>query len=278
MAHAQEFALVPTEEQLREIERELRFEPAKNPSPKVLSREQIDFYNANGYLMPLTAFDADEAADFRNWFDGLLDKTLGAGKDSYSISSAHLKYGRIWDLLRNERIVGPVADLLGENVVGWGAHFFCKMPGDGKQVTWHQDASYWPMTPSRTVTVWLAVDDADVENAAMRFLPGSHLEGRIPYRESAGGEGNVLTQTVEGIERFGEPVDDILRAGQFSLHSDLLLHGSEANRSTRRRCGLTLRYCAVEVRAHLGWNAKGLIVRGRDSEGYWSDPPRPAND
>jgi hypothetical protein len=278
MAHAQEFALVPTEEQLREIERDLRFEPTKNSSPKVLSGEQIDFYNANGYLMPLTAFDADEAAGFRDWFDGLLDKTLGAGKDSYSISSAHLKYGRIWDLLRNERIVGPVADLLGENVVGWGAHFFCKMPGDGKQVTWHQDASYWPMTPSRTVTVWLAVDDADVENAAMRFLPGSHLEGRIPYRESAGGEGNVLTQTVDGIERFGDPVDDVLRAGQFSLHSDLLLHGSEANRSTCRRCGLTLRYCAVEVRAHLGWNAKGLIVRGRDSEGYWSDPPRPAND
>lgn len=278
MAHAQEFALVPTEEQLREIDRELRFEPTRNPSPKVLSREQIDFYNANGYLMPLTAFDTKEAADFRGWFDGLLDKTLGAGKDSYSISSAHLKYGRIWDLLRNERIVGPVADLLGENVVGWGAHFFCKMPGDGKQVTWHQDASYWPMTPSRTVTVWLAVDDADVENAAMRFLPGSHLEGRIPYRESAGGEGNVLTQTVDNIERFGEPVDDILRAGQFSLHSDLLLHGSEANRSPRRRCGLTLRYCAVEVRAHLGWNAKGLIVRGRDPEGYWSDPPRPAND
>lgn len=278
MAHAQEFALVPTEEQLREIERELRFEPTKNPSPKVLSREQLDFYNANGYLMPLQAFDADEAADFRKWFDGLLDKTLGSGKDSYSISSAHLKYGRIWDLLRDERIVGPVADLLGENVVGWGAHFFCKMPGDGKQVTWHQDASYWPMTPSRTVTVWLAVDDADVENAAMRFLPGSHLEGRIPYRESAGGEGNVLTQTVENIERFGQPVDDVLRAGQFSLHSDLLLHGSEANRSTRRRCGLTLRYCAVEVRAHLGWNAKGLIVRGRDADGYWSDPSRPAND
>ena len=243
-----------------------------------MSRAQIAFYNENGYLMPLTAFEPAEAAEFRGWFDGLLESTLGAGRDSYSISSAHLKYGRIWDLMQNERIVGPVADLLGENVVGWGAHFFCKMPGDGKQVTWHQDASYWPMTPSRTVTVWLAVDDADVENACMRFLPGSHLEGRIPYRESQGTEGNVLTQTVEGIERFGEPVDDILRAGQFSMHSDLLLHGSEANRSNRRRCGLTLRYCSVEVRAHLGWNAKGLIVRGRDPEGYWSNPPRPERD
>ena len=39
------------------------------------------------------------------------------------------------------------------------------MPHDGKAVAWHQDASYWPLSPSKTVTVWLAIDDADVDNA-----------------------------------------------------------------------------------------------------------------
>lgn len=24
-------------------------------------------------------------------------------------------------------------------------HYFAKQPGDGKQVSWHQDASYWPL-------------------------------------------------------------------------------------------------------------------------------------
>ena len=55
-------------------------------------------------------------------------------------------------------------------------------------------------------------------------------------------------------------------------------HGSEANDSNRRRCGLTLRYCTTDVRAHLGWNGKGVLVSGNDPEGYWANPPRPAVD
>ena len=48
---------------------------------------------------------------------------LAAGQDSYSIKTAHLLYGRVYDLLTDGRIVVYVKDLLGENVVGWGAHF-----------------------------------------------------------------------------------------------------------------------------------------------------------
>ena len=79
-------------------------------------------------------------------------------------------------------------------------------------------------------------------------------------------------------ERFGTPVDVELKAGEISLHSDLLLHGSEANRSHRRRCGLTLRYCAAEVRAGLGWNDKGVIVIGSDPSGHWANRVRPAEE
>jgi ectoine hydroxylase-related dioxygenase (phytanoyl-CoA dioxygenase family) len=73
-------------------------------------------------------------------------------------------------------------------------------------------------------------------------------------------------------------VDVELKAGEVSVHSDLLLHGSEANNSSRRRCGLTLRYCAALVRAELGWNAKGVLVSGSDPSGHWTNPPRPASD
>jgi ectoine hydroxylase-related dioxygenase (phytanoyl-CoA dioxygenase family) len=184
----------------------------------------------------------------------------------------------VYDILRDPRIVACVRDLLGENVVGWGAHFFCKMPRDNKTVAWHQDAIYWPLTPSKTVTVWLAIDDADPENANMRFIPGSHRHGPVMHLPSEAAEDNVLNQKVENPERFGTPVDDSLRAGEISLHSDLLLHGSEPNRSDRRRCGLTLRYCAAEVRAYLGWNEKGVVVSGTDSDGHWANPPRPKTD
>jgi ectoine hydroxylase-related dioxygenase (phytanoyl-CoA dioxygenase family) len=161
-----------------------------------------------------------------------------------------------------------VRDLLGEDVVGWGAHFFCKMPGDGKAVAWHQDASYSPLSPSRAVTVWLAIDDACVDNACMRFLAGSHHHGHLTYRASDPAEHNVLNQTIDNAEQYGAAVDVELKAGEVSIHSDLLLHGSEANRSSRRRCGLTLRYCAAMVRAGLGWNAKGVLVSGSDLVGH----------
>src|SRR5262249_39667545 len=156
-----------------------------------------------------------------------------------SISTAHAKYGRVWDLLTERRIVAVVRDLLGDDVIGWGSHYFCKMPGDGKRVAWHQDASYWPLTPSKTVTVWLAGADADRDNACMRFIPGSHLHGHLTYRMTEESGSNVLDQEVENAEGVGRPIDVELKAGEVSVHSDLLLHGSEANGSARRRCGLT---------------------------------------
>ena len=137
------------------------------------------------------------------------------------------------------------------------------MPGDGKRVSWHQDASYWPLSPSKAVTAWLAIDDATVENACMRYIPGTHRLGHLTYTLTEDDDTAVLNQTVDGADQFGEPVDVELAAGEISLHSDLLLHGSEANQSARRRCGLTLRYCPAGVRADLGWNAKGVIVSGQ---------------
>ncbi|MGH9841426.1 MAG: phytanoyl-CoA dioxygenase family protein [Blastocatellia bacterium] len=269
------FSIVLENQELDEIERDLRFHELGVAHPRALTPEQIASFNRDGFLKGIRIFSEDEIATHRRYFDRLLAEVAAAGGDSYSISTAHLKYGAVYDLLTNPRIVAVVRDLLGENVIGWGSHFFCKMPRDGRAVSWHQDASYWPMTPSKTVTVWLAIDDADVENACMRFIPGSHRFGHLTWQLSEDDERNVLNQTVPDAERFGSPVDDVLRAGEVSIHSDLTLHGSEANESDRRRCGLTLRYCTADVRAYQGWNAKGVVVSGTDADGHWANAARP---
>ena len=275
MTRRTEFAVIPTADDIAALNRDLRFCPAENSSPGTLTRELIAEYNRHGYLKGFRIFSSEEIAAIRSTFDDLLARYLAEGKDSYSISSAHLRHRVAYDLLTHPRIVAYVEDLLGPDVVAWGSHFFCKMPHDGKRVSWHQDASYWPLTPSKTCTVWLAIDDADTENACMRFLAGSHLGGHLDYESSAGDESNVLDQTVTDIEKYGDPVDDELQAGQISIHNDLLLHGSESNDSDHRRCGLTLRYCAADVTAHLGWNEKGIVVLGEDRRGHWGNPPRP---
>ena len=273
-----EFKAVLDQSELADAPRDLRFHPVHNDHPQTLTREQVEGFNRDGFIKGLDAFTASEAQANREYFDDLLARVVAAGGDSYSISTAHLKYGRVYDLLTHPRLVAAVRDLLGENVVAWGSHYFCKMPRDGKVVAWHQDASYWPLNPSKAVTVWLAIDDADRENACMKFIAGSQHQGHLTFRPSSPEEHNVLNLSVENAEQYGEVVYDELRAGQFSIHSDLLLHGSEGNTSNRRRCGITLRYAAADVRAGLGWNQKGVIVCGSDPSGHWANPPRPSQD
>lgn len=270
-----QFTILPDQKELDAMNRDLKFYDVSNPAPKKLSQAEIEHYNKNGYIAPLNVYSTSEIESIRTYFDDLLQRVIAQGGNSYSISSAHLKYGPVYDILTNPTIVEYVSDLLGENVIAWGSHFFCKMPGDGQAVAWHQDASYWPLTPSKALTVWLAIDDADQENGCMKFMAGSHHHGYMTFRPSDSSEHNVLNQTIDNPEQYGTQVWDPLKAGQASIHSDLLLHGSEANHSTRRRCGLTLRYTAAEVRAGMEWNQKGVWVRGSDPAGHWSNQPRP---
>ena len=268
----------PDREELERMDRVLRFFPSRVEQAEVLTREHLESFNRNGYLLGLELFSDAEVIQHRGYFDNLLAEVTKEGGDNYSIVSAHLKYGRIYDLLTDPRMVAYARDILGEDVVGWGSHYFCKMPGEAKTVAWHQDASYWPLTPAKTATFWLAIDDADTENACMQFISGSHQHGHLEFRDSTQEENNVLTQTVDDPQRYGETVDVVLAAGQMSVHTDLLLHSSRANLSNRRRCGLTLRYCAADVRGTHRWNEEGVLVSGADPSGHWANPTRPERD
>lgn len=261
-----------------ELDRIKRFHPLGVENPRTLTRAQIAHFNERGYICPLDVFTPEEAAENRAYFDRILAEASAKGWNSYSINGWHSRMSAIWDLVHEPRILDYVEDLLGANLICWGTHYFCKLPGDGKAVSWHQDASFWPISPSKTVTVWLAIDDADPENSAMRILPGTHLEGQMAFSPSQESENNVLGQTVNQVERFGkEPVSMSMKAGQMSLHTDWVLHGSEPNRSRRRRCGLTMRFVSTDVQGLNGWNRQGILCRGEDRFGHWPGVPRPTS-
>lgn len=111
----------------------------------------------------------------------------------------------------------------------------------------------------------------------MHFVPGSHLLGPLPFDELELDGTRVLGRRVSNAEQYNDRFVNSLRAGQASIHSDLLLHGSAANTSQRRRAGLTLRYAATSARMEPGWEswAAGAVhVRGK-RDPYWPDRPRP---
>ena len=93
------FNAIPGQDDLAAVPRDLSFHPCTNDTPKVLTREQIAAFNRDGYIKPLRIFNEIEIEDLRSYFDTLLAQYAAEGKDSYSISSAHLRHGRVWDLL-----------------------------------------------------------------------------------------------------------------------------------------------------------------------------------
>jgi ectoine hydroxylase-related dioxygenase (phytanoyl-CoA dioxygenase family) len=252
---------------------DLSFRPAPVRDGRRLSAAQLAHYNREGYVTGVDLFDAAEAAANRAYFDRL----LAAGGTGYSINCYQARARGIWDLCTHPRILDAVEDVIGPDIVCWASHFFCKMPGDPRPVPWHQDAAYWRLSPARTVTVWLAIDDADAGNGAMRFVPRSHDRGALPTRAAV--EGSVLDLETEGADAMGAPVVNALRAGQISLHADMLVHGSRPNLSDRRRCGLTIRYCPPEVEiTDTAWarGVEAIICRG--AAGAWRHHPRPEGD
>ncbi len=260
--------------------RDLRFHPADPSRAATLTADQIEHYNGAGFVPALDIFDSEAAAAIGQYIDWLLGAVLGAGdrRNSYSINVYHLVCRGLFDIALEPRILDCVQDILGPNFVCWGTHLFAKLPGDGKEVPFHQDAVYWPLTPSKSVTVWLAIDDVDEHNAAMQFVGGSHLYGPFEH-EILGLDGTrVLGRRAVGIERCGERYLNVLRAGQASLHSDLLLHGSTPNASNRRRAGLTLRYAAADVRlieGYADWRKTAVHCRHGDPQGFWYNRRRP---
>lgn len=259
---------------VQSLDRDLSFHPVVNPSPRTLSAEQVKGFNERGYVMPLDVLSSGEADDLRRYFDDMMARVLELGGDSYSINGYHNRSARLYDLTLTPRILDYVEDLLGPDFLVWGTHFFCKTPHDPKEVPWHQDASYWPLTPSKTVTVWLAIDDVDRGNSAMRFIAGSHRQGHLAFETRS--DNVVLNQQVVNAESMGETIDVELKAGQISLHSDMLVHGSLPNASDRRRCGLTIRYASTEVRPLAeGWGQASILCRGADRFGHWRFINRP---
>ena len=253
---------------------DLRFQPVENADPARLSAGDIAQYNRSGYVQPFDVYSEAEIAEIRGYVNRLMSDMGDAG--AYGINCYQARLSGLWDIATDPKIVDYVADLVGPNVLCWATAILSKKPHDPKAVPWHQDAGFWSLSPARTVTVWLAIDDADEENAAMRFIPGTHDKGALAMQST--GDGNVFHKETAGAEQMGAPFTNELKAGQISMHADMLVHGSLANTSDRRRCGLTLRYCPPEVEiTDPDWarGVEALLCRG--SAGDWKTYPRPDN-
>lgn len=112
-----------------------------------------------------------------------------------------------------------------------------KPPKIGREKPWHQDHAYFDFPiGTRVVGVWIALDEATVENGCMRFLPGEHRSGpRIHFKRR---DWQICDNTMTDIKPIAAP----LRPGGLLLFDGLIPHGTPTNFSPKRRRAVQYHY------------------------------------
>ena len=212
-----------------------------------LSAEERSFYAREGYVVPAWRFPARKIDEMRAALDKLIADNPGVRPEK--LVSAHLENGSegvkgsraFLELARDRDLVELISDAIGEDVILWGCQVFCKPGGDGLETPFHQDGHYWPIRPLATCTAWIALDPSRKANGCLKVVPRSHAAKQLFPHLREDREDLVLTNRIQGFDE-SSAVEIELEPGQMSLHDVYMIHGANANRSSRRRTGVALRY------------------------------------
>jgi Phytanoyl-CoA dioxygenase (PhyH) len=247
-----------------------------SPAGTLTPAEALSFHR-DGYAGPFTLCGEREMARVR----AAAERELLGGQAE--VLARHIHSRLVWDLCAHPAVVRRVSGLLGRDLLVWSSALFVKPPG-AKGIPWHQDIAYWHLEPGVTVSAWLAIDPARVENSCVQVIPGSHKS--VLPRVEAGGWAFRKMADPSLFDSSGA-VDMELSAGQFFLFNERILHGSPPNSSARRRLGLSIRYTVPFVRVNYdAFNMyrdhddlkRVVVVSGEDTMGFnpAARPPEPA--
>ncbi len=138
--------------------------------------------------------------------------------------------------------------LVGEAATTDDPEWFNKPPLSKTGTPPHQDNFYFSLKPCRVVTIWMALDVVDDENACVRYVPGSHLAPTRPHHRS-GTLGFSQTIADYGPADVAREVPIHLQPGDVMAHHGNLIHLAGANRSaTRHRRAFAMVYKGVSCR------------------------------
>jgi hypothetical protein len=217
--------------------------------------QEIAHYQREGWVVPRFALPAGQVAGLARALDELL--SLNPGVRPEKLVSAHIErldgaddngegvrgVADFLALARDPAIVELVAGVLGDDIILWGAHVFCKPAHQGFETPWHQDGHYWPIRPLATCTVWVALEPSTRANGCLRVIPRSHARRQLHEHLHEDRTDLTLNQRLAaGSFDEASAVDIELSPGQMSLHDVHMIHGAAANRSSQRRTGIALRY------------------------------------
>jgi non-haem Fe2+, alpha-ketoglutarate-dependent halogenase len=239
-----------------------------------LTRDQVAAFDRDGCLTGLSVFSEVAAA---TWAEEVL-ALHGSGIPGHPApwnQKTYLLLPCLDAIVRDPRLTGLVADVLGPNLLALSADVFVKPPRSPRRITWHQDVNYWELEPFDMLTAWVALTPATPENGGMQYGRGGH-RGRLEHVEHPD-EHNILSRGQElAVEvARADVVDVTLRPGQVSFHHALAPHASGPNTTDQHRVGFAIRYASVTVAQRGGPTISARLARGIDTHGNFPLEPGP---
>jgi ectoine hydroxylase len=217
----------------------------------MLSKEQLESYETDGYVIVKHMFDKEEIE--------LLSKTARQDQemDKKSFGKADGGGGTVrlslWNhpgdgiygmFARSKRIVDSVEQLLDGEVYHYHSKMILKDAKVGGAWEWHQDYGYWyenGVLFPQLCSVYIAVDPSTKENGCLQVLKKSQLMGRIDHGKTGDQAGADLDRVNEAMKVL-DLVYCEMEPGDVLFFHPNLLHRSNQNRSDNPRWSMICCY------------------------------------
>jgi phytanoyl-CoA hydroxylase len=224
-----------------------------------------EFYNDNGFLSVPEFLDEGELRHWRDAVDGALSARgnqrfsfipdEGTGPPAKRRSSEDQEY---YDAVFTQRVNlwqtdGVVKSLMFEETLGsfagelagvkglriWHDQALVKEPY-GNPTSFHLDVPYWSFTSPDAITIWVALDDATLENGCLYYVPASHKARKFDNVTIGKQIGALFDIYPEWRDVPAVPCP--VPAGAALFHNGLTFHGAGANMTPGRRRAMTCAY------------------------------------
>lgn len=227
-----------------------------------LSSEQILFYREQGYLSLGPLSTPDELEMMRQAYDRIFANKAGRDRgDQFDLGGADEegkeavlpqilnpdKYApEFKDTLLAANVRQIARQILGNEANGGGAHAIMKPAFHGATTPWHQDGSYWSAAHDHhSISIWIPLQDVNVANGCMHFVPGSHkleIQPHHSINHDPRVHGLEIDDTPEVRALIAKAVACPLPAGGATIHAGKMFHYAGPNTTDAPRRAYIMSY------------------------------------
>lgn len=224
--------------------------------PFTVTKEQISFFRENGFiklknvLPPETIQYMNEtisaAVTRLNTQHVPIEQRDTYGKAFLQIMNLWTKYDSVKEIVFSKRLAKIATDLLGVNGVRmYHDQALFKEPGGG-HTPWHADQYYWPLSNDNTVTVWIPLQEIQLELGPLEFSAKSQQiqEGRNLKISDESEKELQKKLTLNDFKQVVEPFE----IGEVSFHTGWVFHRAGPNKTDKMRKVMTIIYMDKDMR------------------------------